>query len=94
MESFALAAARKERFIRTIVNTHANFYLGRALRYREDERDLYKRLWDRTRADGYRLRELIRAIVTSPEYLNGEPPANERGPATIAASDVRPTRNP
>ena len=71
MAAFASQAVRKERFIRTMINTHVNFYFGRPMRHRHDERLLYKRLWDNVHANEFKIRELIRAIVTSPEYLNG-----------------------
>ena len=38
MQAFATSAVQKERFIRTMINTHVNFYFGRSLRYRRDER--------------------------------------------------------
>ncbi len=69
LEAFATQASEKERFIRTIINTHVNFYFGRPLRHREDERVLYKRLWDNVHDHGFKIRELIRSIVTSDEYL-------------------------
>ncbi|MGN6133138.1 MAG: hypothetical protein ACTHOU_01515, partial [Aureliella sp.] len=75
LEAFATQAVRKERFIRTIINTHVNFYFGRPLRHREDERELYRRLWDRVQKTDYKIIELIRAIVTSSEYLEGRPVA-------------------
>lgn len=71
MVAFATQAVRKERFIRTMINTHVNFYFGRPMRHRLDERLLYKRLWDNVHANKFKIRELIRAIVSSPEYLNG-----------------------
>ena len=71
MEAFALQAVKKERFIRTIINTHFNFYFGRGMRFRTDERDIYKRLWDGVHEDGFKIRRLIHRIVTSPEYLDG-----------------------
>jgi hypothetical protein len=74
MEAFATQAVKKERFIRTMINTHFNFYFGRPLRHRTDERGLYKRLWDEVHADHFTIRGLIRAIVASPEYLEGRPP--------------------
>ncbi len=69
LEAFAIQASEKERFIRTIINTHVNFYFGRPLRHREDERVLYKRLWDNVHEHDFKIRELIRSIVTSDEYL-------------------------
>ncbi|MCC6509878.1 MAG: hypothetical protein IT423_12270, partial [Pirellulaceae bacterium] len=74
LEAFATQAARKERFIRTIINTHVNFYFGRPLRHREDERELYRRLWEHVHETNFQIPALIRAIVTSPEYLEGHSP--------------------
>ena len=71
MEAFATQAVRKERFVRTMINTHVNFYFGRPLRLRRDERTFYKRLWDQVHVADFRIRELIFEIVTSPEYLSG-----------------------
>ena len=71
MEAFATQAVRKERFIRTMINTHINFYFGRPLRHREDERVFYKQLWDHVHSNGFKIRELIRAIMNSPEYQGG-----------------------
>jgi hypothetical protein len=78
LEAFASQAVRKERFIRTILNTHFTFYFGREMRYLEDERVLYKRLWDQVHRDGFTLRGLIKALVTSPEYLEGRPQPEAR----------------
>ncbi len=71
MEAFALQAQNKERFIRTILQTHFVWYFGREMRFETDERDLYKRLWDITHKKNYALRPIIKAILLSPEYLNG-----------------------
>ncbi|MFN3193088.1 MAG: hypothetical protein ACE361_21440 [Aureliella sp.] len=68
LEAFAMQAAKKERFVRTMLNTHVNFYFGRPMRLLEDERDLYKRLWDEAHASGFKIRPMIRSIVMSPEY--------------------------
>ena len=72
LEAFATQAVRKERFIRTIINTHVNFYFGRQMRVHEDERTLYRRLWENVHANDFRIRDLIHSIVTSPEYLGNE----------------------
>ena len=69
----ALQAVKKERFIRTIINTHFTFYFGRELRHQEDERILYKRLWDSVQTNNFAIRSLINTILTSPEYLEGHP---------------------
>jgi len=69
MDAFATQAVRKERFIRTMINTHFNFYFGRAMRFRTDERVLYRKLWDHVHANDFKIRELIRAIISQPEYM-------------------------
>ena len=73
LEAFATQAAKKERFIRTMLNTHVNFYLGRPMLHLGHERRLYKRLWECVHQEDFKLRSLIREIVTSPEYLALEP---------------------
>ena len=73
IEAFSTRAVRKERFIRTMVNTHFIFFFGREMRYRKDERTLYREIWDRIHVDHFTIRSLIRTIVLSPEYLEGRP---------------------
>ena len=75
LEAFGQAAQRKERFHRAIIQTHVIWFFGRPLRFETDERGLYKRLWDSVHHDQFALKPLVRAIVTSPEYL-GEPSAS------------------
>ncbi len=74
MEAFALQAARKERFVRTMINTHFSFLFGRDMRHLTDERALYRHLWERVRDDGYAIRSLIRAIAVHPLYRQGRMP--------------------
>jgi hypothetical protein len=71
MEAFAMQAQNKERFLRTLFQTHFIFYFGREMRYDKDERGLYKRLWDNAKASNYNLKSLIRTLLTSREYLDG-----------------------
>jgi hypothetical protein len=95
MEAFALQAQNKERFIRTIIQTHFVWYFGREMRFDQDERGLYRRLWDTTQKSHFALRPLIRAIVTSPEYLEGPPPASASPgsrPRGMPAKASRPPR--
>jgi hypothetical protein len=72
MEAFATKAVRTERFVRTMIDTHFRFFFGRQMRYRTDERRLYNDLWTAAHRDGSTIRGLIKAIVTSPEYLQGK----------------------
>jgi hypothetical protein len=71
MEGFAARAKETERFIRTMIQAHFIWYLGREMRYEANERTLYKRLWDEVHADGFKLKGLIKAILMSPEYSGG-----------------------
>ena len=71
MEAFATQAVAKERFIRTILQTHFVWYFGRELRCETDERGLYQRLWNSVVKNNYTLKPLIKALVLTPEYLNG-----------------------
>jgi len=86
MEAFSTQAVKKERFVRTIINTHFSFYFGRQMRHRADERVLYKRLWDEVHQDQFQIRRLIHALVTSPEYLEG------RAPAGTSSTQLRSAR--
>ena len=80
MAAFATQVQNKERFIRTIMQTHFVFYFGREMRYDKDERGLYKRLWETEKANNYNIKGLIRALLTSNEYLNGS--VNAAAPAS------------
>jgi hypothetical protein len=86
MEAFSTQAVKKERFVRTMINTHFSFYFGRQMRHRADERVLYKRLWDEVHQDQFQIRRLIHALVTSPEYLEG------RAPAGTSSTQLRSAR--
>ncbi len=71
MEAFATQAANKERFVRTLLQTHFIFFFGREMRLEADERGLYKRLWQTVHSSNFKIKSLIKALVTSPEYLSG-----------------------
>jgi len=73
MEAFAVQAQNKERFIRTMIQTHFIFFFGREMRYEEDERDLYKKLWDTVNANNFAIRPMLRAMILSTEYLDANP---------------------
>ena len=68
LEAFALQAVKKERFVRTVIDTHFDFFFGRSMRYRTDERALYKALWDEVHQNGFKIKGLLRKIATSSEY--------------------------
>jgi hypothetical protein len=68
LEAFATKAVRKEPYVRRMINTQFRLLMGRELRSRDDERDLYKQLWDTTFANGGDLRATLRAIAHSPTF--------------------------
>jgi hypothetical protein len=76
LEAFATQAVNKERFIRTMIQTHFVMFFGREMRYQEDERGLYKRLWDDAFARNFSIKSMLRTMMTSSEYLNGGAPAD------------------
>jgi hypothetical protein len=78
-----------------MVDTHVTFFFGRQMRWRDDERALYRRVWEQMREHHYTIRSLIRALLTSPEYLEGKPAAAPQTTAfTEAASQaLSPTRS-
>ena len=69
LEAFATQAQHKERFIRTMIQTHFIFFFGREMRYEDDERALYKTLWDNAAANNYSIKQMLRTMILSPEYL-------------------------
>jgi hypothetical protein len=73
MEAFAVQAQNKERFIRTMIQTHFIFFFGREMRCEEDERGLYKKLWENVNANNFAIKPMLRALLTSPEYLDANP---------------------
>jgi hypothetical protein len=94
MQAFATQAVKKERFIRTMVDTHVTFFFGRQMRWHEDERTLYRRVWEQMRENHYTVRSLIRALLTSPEYLEGKPAESAQTTASAVANSQAssPTR--
>lgn len=83
LEAFALQAVKKERFIRTMIDTHFDFLFGRTMRYRTDERRLYKQLWDRVHRDGFTIKGLLKALVMNPAYLESEKASAQTGEKSI-----------
>ena len=69
MEAFATVAVRKETFIRKSFDTQYQLFVGRAMRYKEDERVIYQDLWRSAFATNGNLKSAIRIIVKNPSYL-------------------------
>ncbi len=69
MESFAIQAVRKEKFFRQTFQALFLFFLGRHMRYAEDERTVYLELWNRAYATNGNIKELIKVVANIPGYL-------------------------
>jgi hypothetical protein len=93
MEAFALQAVNKERFVRTIIQTHFVMLFGREMRYQEEERGLYKRLWEDAAKSNYSIRSMLKTLLTSSEYLNGGAPAPTSVPTSVPTPKPAPRKN-
>ena len=69
MEAFATQAVKKEAFVRRTLNAQFALFFGREMRHAEDERVVYKRLWDVSQESHGSLKAVLKAVATSPEYL-------------------------
>jgi hypothetical protein len=68
MPAFAEQAVKKEAFVRRTLNAQYMIFFGREMRYSEDERVVYKRLWDVSRQSSANLKTVLKTIAVSPEY--------------------------
>lgn len=68
MEAFATQAVKKETFIRRVLNSQYRLLMGREMRHAEDERVIYKTLWDTTLSSNSNLKSVIKAIALSNRY--------------------------
>ncbi|MCP3165274.1 carbohydrate-binding domain-containing protein [Myxococcus qinghaiensis] len=69
MEAFATQAVKKEAFVRRTLNAQFALLFGREMRHQEDERVIYKRLWDVSQEQRGSLKAVLKTLATSPEYL-------------------------
>ncbi len=70
MEAFSTVAVRKEKFFRQTFQAQFLFFLGRQMRYSEDERVLYLALWNAAWSKQGDLREIVKVIAAGvPGYL-------------------------
>lgn len=68
MEAFAVKAVKKEPFIRRMINTQFRLLIGREMRHTQDERVLYKQLWDTAFANGGDMRTVVKSVANSPTF--------------------------
>lgn len=69
MGGFSALAVRKEKFFRQSFQAQFLFFLGRQMRYGEDERTVYLALWRNAWANRGNVRELMKVIASQPRYL-------------------------
>ncbi|HZX41224.1 MAG TPA: hypothetical protein VFE93_05245, partial [Myxococcaceae bacterium] len=68
MAAFTAQAVKKERFVRQTLQAEFNLLFGRPMRFDQDERGLYKQLWDTLAASNGDLRTTLKLLVASPQY--------------------------
>ena len=66
--AFSAQAVKKERFVRQTLQAEFNFLFGRPMRFDQDERGLYKQLWDGLAASNGDVRATLKILVASPQY--------------------------
>ncbi len=69
MEAFASKAVKKERFFRQTFQSQFLFFMGRPMRYREDERTVYLALWNSAFKNNGNFKELLKIVAATPTYL-------------------------
>lgn len=68
MEAFATQAVKKETFKRRVLNSQYRLLMGREMRHAEDERVIYKQLWDVSLNSNENLKAILKAIALSNRY--------------------------
>jgi hypothetical protein len=74
MEAFSSQAVKKERFIRQTLNAEFNLVYGRLMRHDQDERVIYKQLWDSVQGSSGDLRASLKLMMMAPSYQGGSTP--------------------
>jgi hypothetical protein len=74
LEAFATQAVKKEVFIRRTINSQFKILMGREMRHQDDERVIYKALWDKSETTNGNLKAILKEVVLSPGYLRGTTP--------------------
>jgi hypothetical protein len=68
MEAFGTQAVKKEAFILAILQSQFRIMLGRNMRFDQDERVLFKTLWDLTKSTNGDLKQILKAITLDKAY--------------------------
>jgi hypothetical protein len=69
MAGFSALAVRKEKFFRQAFQAQFLFFMGRQMRFDQDERTTYLALWKNAWANNGNLREVMKVIAAQPRYL-------------------------
>jgi hypothetical protein len=69
MEAFSTQAVKKERFLRQTFQSQFLFFVGRQMRYNQDERTVYLALWRSAFDKKGDLRETMKIVANVPSYL-------------------------
>jgi hypothetical protein len=73
LEAFSTKAVKKEAFVRRMLAMQFRLLMGREMRYRDDEREVYRQLWDVAATRQGDLKAVIKAVATSPTFTRGTP---------------------
>lgn len=68
--AFAQKAVLKESFTRRTLNAQYILFFGREMRHTQDERVMYKQLWDVAQANNGNLKAVLKTIALSSEYTH------------------------
>jgi hypothetical protein len=74
LQAFSTQAVKKERFVRQTLNAEFNHLFGREIRYDQDERTIYKSLWDTVQSTRGDLRATLKLMMMSPAYQGRNAP--------------------
>lgn len=69
MQAFATQAVKKEKFMRQSFQALFLFFVGRQMRYAEDERTVYLAMWKTAFATNGNTKALIKVVANLPTYL-------------------------
>jgi hypothetical protein len=73
IEAFSTKAVNKEAFIRRMINAQFKLLMGRDLRHADDERALYKTLWDTSVTAHGDLKSILKAVALSDTFQRKAP---------------------
>jgi len=68
LEAFSTRAVLKEVFVRRMINTQFRLLMGRDLRHADDERELYRTLWNTAVSAHGNLKAILKAVAMSDTF--------------------------